>query len=263
MSETKYNIPALMKAVSLVELLCAEDHPLGVTEISRKLSINKNAVFRILRSLVNAGWVVEAEDGPKYAPSLRLFNYASMPIQRLNIENASVGVLDELWRTTGECTYLGIVDDLRVLYIQTRNPIKGNVMVSVRTGGRYLMHSSAPGKVLLAYDQGDLLDRLLEEGLEQSTPNTLTRKKDLLKEFEKIRADAYASDIEEAAVGLLCFAAPIFDYSGKVLGAIGVSGLTLRHTPEDMFREWKPPVIAAAKKISRHLGYCDGQEGAG
>jgi DNA-binding IclR family transcriptional regulator len=65
----------------------------------------------------------------------------------------------------------------------------------------------------------------------------------------------FAMDLEEYADGCLCFAVPIFDYAGKVVGTVGVSVLTLYYTPERIRRELGPKVIEAGRAISLALGH--------
>ena len=64
-----YQVPGFSKGLRLIELLCAARQPLGVSELSQQLGLNKPMVFRLLRTLLAAGWVVQDGEGPKYRMS--------------------------------------------------------------------------------------------------------------------------------------------------------------------------------------------------
>ena len=73
MAKSSYDAPAARNAVRVIELLCESERPLGVREVARRLELNSNMVFRLMRTLHRQGWVVPDEDGTKYAMSLRPF----------------------------------------------------------------------------------------------------------------------------------------------------------------------------------------------
>ena len=63
MAKASYDVPAVRKAIRLLEVLCDTPRAMGVTELAQQLEMNKNMVFRLLRTLCEEGWVVQ-EDGP-------------------------------------------------------------------------------------------------------------------------------------------------------------------------------------------------------
>ena len=76
----------------------------------------------------------------------------------------------------------------------------------------------------------------------------------MLAELENIRRNGYATDKEEFGRGIVCVAAPIFDYTGKVVGAIGCSAHTIDHSDE-IIEKLLPDVTGAARILSARLGY--------
>jgi len=247
-----YEIPAVKKAIALIEHLCGSDRPLGVTDTSRALGINKNMAFRLLRTLHAVGWLVK-EKGPTYRMSLRPFHYASQPANRLDLRTAGLGPLERLWRETEESCYLGVLDEDRVLYLEHLDAV-GDISIAGHVGGRYVLNCSAPGKVLLAHAGEELFERLAAEGFERHTERTLCDPDKLRENMEEVRRQGYALDIEEYARGLMCFAAPIYDYSDNVVGSVGVSVLTLYYTPQQMVENLGPKVMRTALTISLQVG---------
>jgi len=170
------------------------------------------------------------------------------------LNTAATPVLYDLLHKTGESTYLGILNNDKVLYLQHLDGIK-SVRVAGRVGGEYDLYCSAPGKVLLAYADDEFIVEYTTRSLEKRTENSITEKSALLEELEHIRQNGYAIDREEFGNGITCAAAPIYDYSGKVIAAIGCSAFTTNNKCEEIIEDLLPKIVNAAKNISGRLGF--------
>lgn len=248
-----YNMPAVRNALRLIELLSNVPRPLGVSEISQELSLNKNMVFRLLQTLTDTGWLVR-EPGPVYRLGLLPLHHVHKSIQRMDIRVAASGPLRHLWEATGQSTYLGILLGKHLVYLEHLDGT-GTIRITAQVGERYALHCSAPGKTLLAYSPDRLLADVLAGGLPRQTRRTLTDPRTLKADLEHTRKRGYGLDLEEYADGLMCCAAPIFDYTGKLAGTIGVSVLTLYFTRQALKNEIAPQVVEAARLISLAMGH--------
>jgi DNA-binding IclR family transcriptional regulator len=65
----------------------------------------------------------------------------------------------------------------------------------------------------------------------------------------------YAIDNEEMDIGVCCVGAPIRDYTRRIIGAISISGPSMRFSMERMEKELIPMVIRAGEDISTKLGF--------
>jgi DNA-binding IclR family transcriptional regulator len=163
-------------------------------------------------------------------------------------------VMEDLAAQYQETIHLAILDDTQAVYV---DKLEGRQAVRVELtslGARLYAHCSALGKVLLAYSEEDEVKRIIQTmGLPSFTENTITNEEDLLQNLMKIRKQGFAYDLEEILPDLCCVAAPIYDYSGKVIAAISMS------IPAFRFRrlqtEFRDAVIRAARRISKRLGY--------
>ena len=246
--------PSVEASTKIISFLAESEREVGISEISRGTEINKNMVFRILNTLENEGWVYCHEQ--KYSLTLSLFGLASKPISRLSLNTAATPVLYDLLNKTGESTYLGILNDDKVLYLQHLDGVK-SVRVAGRVGGEYDLYCSAPGKVLLAHAEKDFIEEYTSRTFHKTTQNTIAEKSDILKELENIRKNGYATDKEEFGNGITCVAAPIYDYTGKVIATVGCSAFTSNGKCEEIIDELLPNVLAAAKEISTRLGWAN------
>ena len=111
--------PAVDNAVKVFEVIANEKEPIGLSEICRRLDLNKNMVFRILNSLEQAGWIY-TENSPekKYRLTLLPFQLASKAVSRLSLNEVGAAYVYELWKKTGETTYLAIPNKEKIMYVQ-------------------------------------------------------------------------------------------------------------------------------------------------
>lgn len=246
--------PAVDNAIRIIEGLADETEPVGVSELSRKLGINKNMIFRILNSLEANGWVYCANPSDKkYQLSLLPFKISSQILGKLSFTSVATPILRDLWKETGEYSYLSIKSDDKQMHIQHLEGT-GNIRVSGKIGATYDMYCTAPGKVLLAYSSDEFIQTYTARKFKKHTETTLTTKTAILAEIKNIKAQGYATDNEEMGKGILCLAAPIFDHTGVVIGAIGCSVSTVAYDFDGAVKFLKKPVTEAAKKISTILG---------
>ncbi len=247
--------PAVDITVQVIEVLAEEREPIGLSEICRRLDSNKNMVFRILNSLEQSGWVY-AENSPerKYRLTLRPFQMTSKVVSRMSLNEVSVGLLNDLWKKLGETVYLAVPYQKSVMYTQHLEGT-GDVRVGGVIGGMYDLYCTAPGKVCLAFADTAFQKEYLRKHLKKRTEQTIVTAAALRKELETIRANGFALDDEEFSKGILCAAAPVFDYTGRILGAIGCSVPTAHYDMEKVMRRIQPAVCETAGKISGCLGY--------
>ncbi len=243
--------PAAEAATKVITFLAEAESEVGISEISRGVELNKNMVFRILNSLEQVGWVYCNDQ--KYALTLVPFQIVSKSLSRLNLNAASAPALHRLWELTGESTYLGVLKGDKVCYLQHFDGT-GDVRVAGRVGGEYELYCSAPGKAILAYAEPEFLEKYLERRLEKRTAHTLTERDELLAELAEIRERGYSTDCEEFGHGITCVSAPVFDYTGRVVGAVGCSSFTVSGQCCDVIERLRPLVCATAKEISVCLG---------
>jgi DNA-binding IclR family transcriptional regulator len=106
---------------------------------------------------------------------------------------------------------------------------------------------------MLAHQEESLIEQVIEKGLEKYTVNTITDPDDFRAILKTVKEQGYAISIEELREGVASLAAPIRDYTGKVVYAVSVIGPIHRMNPYNMTIINK--VKSAAREISERLGY--------
>lgn len=249
-----YDAPAARMVVRLIQVLSASEKPLGVTELVQRLHSNANMVFRLLHTLEEERWITRVTDDPKFAVSLVPFRYTSMPVARMNVVTAAQDPVRQLWKSLGECVYLGVMHDDMVMYLLHHEGTR-NIHLGGRVGEPYWPHAAAAGKVLMAFGEPELRNRCLERGLKKLTDATHTDRKSFLADLDKVRKQGYGLDEEEYMEGGLCYAAPVFDLTGKVVAALGTTVLTVHYRQKDIKTVLGPAIQDTARKISMALGW--------
>ena len=255
-----YDVPGLRAGIRISRLLCESPKPLGLAELCQASGLSKHMVYRCLQTLLAEGIIVETGAGPKYEPSLLSFHYNSLPVARMTVTRAAEEPLHALWEELNECVYLGVLHEDRILYLIHHEGGREIRSGGGRMGGRYFLHADGAGKVLAAYADDALRERLLNEGLEKLTPNTCADRKRFLAEMNRVRKQGFALDNEEYIKGIICFGAPVFNYAGQVAGAICCSVLTIHYTVKELEARIVPKVLACTKRISATMGWAGGEK---
>jgi IclR family acetate operon transcriptional repressor len=172
---------------------------------------------------------------------------------RLDLATRAQPILESLSNRAGANAHLAkldgteVVDLLRVEH-PTPQRITRNPML------RRPAHCTALGKAMLAFDSAARVDEILSAGLARLTRKTITQPERFLSELARVRKRGYAVDNEEFYLGTRCVAAPVFDDSGRVVGAMSVSCLITQLT-EDRVPDYAALVQDASRHLSEQLGY--------
>lgn len=241
----------VVKALSLLNLVA--EHPgLTLTELAHAGKLPPPTAYRLLRALTQFELVRVTTDH-RHHLGPHCFTLGSKFLAGIDLKTEARQFLEALVEETGETTHLGVRDGVSVVYldkVETHHPVR---MYS-RIGALSPMHSTGIGKVLLAYGDATIVDRVVEAGLERRTPNTITDPLRLRSELERVRARQYAIDDVENEAGIRCVAAPILGADGSAIAAISISGPAGRITDERIQTMGKL-VLDATRVLSRKFGY--------
>ena len=253
--KSSYIIQSVAHALDLLEEFSGDVNELGVTELSRRLKLHKNNVFRLLATLEAKGYVEQNKITENYRLGLKALELGQRYIKQVGLIKQAKPFLEEIVDKVNETTYLGILRDGFAVYLDAVEA-KRTVRVVSRVGLRLPAHCSAIGKAQVAYLSESELERIFpNKTLERFTENTITDRERLFEHLKEVREKGYAIDNEEYEKEVKCVGVPIFDYTGRVVGGISVSGPAYRMTDRRLEEEIIPVVKEVGEKISRKLGY--------
>ena len=241
------------KAFSILDLVCEkESGGTSLAEVSNHLHVSKSTAHRYLTTLEELD-VVRRDDNDGFSLGPKLIELTGAFLSNHDLRNESQAFLEMLAAQTEETIHLAIPSGDEVVYI-AKVDSPHSVRMASHIGALNPMHCTALGKAILAHYPPDRVEEIIAEGLPRRTSHTLTTPERLRDELERVRIQGLATDDQENELGVRCTGAPIFDYTGKVIGAISVSGPAGRITKERSI-EMGPLVKDAALGISRRMGY--------
>ncbi len=250
--------PAVDYALQIIELFAKSNKELGITDISNSLYINKNAVSRIIESLLENNWIYLSNSASKkYRLTMKPFSLMSASVEKDYMLKISNPILSKVRNETRDSVYFGVRNGNNVLYLLHYDSLK-EVRVSGRVGGEYPLHLSAPGKVLLAYGSKSDISDYFAKNPKSQTPNSIKNVEEFELEAERIKKAGYATDNEEFSKGIICVACPIYDSEGQVVASVGISSLIIYDDIDSLISNKYPILRQAAEEISNKLGFSSG-----
>jgi DNA-binding IclR family transcriptional regulator len=164
-------------------------------------------------------------------------------------------ILDRMVEECNETAYVAIFKENHIVYLDV---VETNLTVRVvsRVGSRLPAYCTASGKAHLAFMSDEEFESTLaEQKLVQHTPTTLADIDKLKAELEQVRSTGYALDNEELDSGVRCIAAPIRDYTRRIVGAVSISGPSMRLDDKRLEEELIPMILRAGEDLSTRLGF--------
>ncbi len=159
--EKKDNFPqTVQRALDILEVFKNVDHPQGVSEISRKIRLNKSTTYRIIQVLKLRGYVKQNEQTNKYSLGPMILRIANGFLNQIEVRGVSRGYLEELARKTQLTVLLAILDENQVLYV---DQVQGGdpFQLGLRIGNLGPLHSTSAGKCILAFMNDGNANRVL------------------------------------------------------------------------------------------------------
>jgi DNA-binding IclR family transcriptional regulator len=238
---------AVDRASRLLIQVLGSTEPLSVGELARATGLHQSTVSRLLSSLRRHGLIERVGRGGRVRIGPVIAAAARGRRSRSMLAEIAKPVLDDLARATRETITLGV-------------PVPGGVGHIAQADSPYLLaatswigqvaplHCSAGGKVLLAYGAA----ALGEEPLQRFTPTTITDHELLAKELALVRSRGFAFMVDELELGLRAVAVPVTEAWGEVVGALAVSGPSVR-LPKRRLSQCADLLLGVSSTLSAQL----------
>ena len=252
--KSNYIIQSVAHALDVLEEFRGEMDELGVTELSKKLKLHKNNVFRILATLQSRNYIEQNRTNDNYRLGIKCLELGQTFIHQRGLLKQAQPILRELAESSAETSYLSILRGSEVIYLDAVETTS-TVRVISRVGLHMPIHATAAGKALVAFESEEELKKRFHAELPRFTKNTITGSDEILGVLAQVREREYATDLEEFEDGLRCIASPVRDYTRKVIAALSVSGPAHRLSGERIEQMVGPEVVRCARALSMRLGY--------
>ncbi len=254
-------VQSLERAFGLLEAIAHARQGIGLAELSKTVGLHNSTTFHLVKTMVALGYVRQDKD-KRYRIGRSLFALAAGSLDEVELVGLATPVLEDLTLATGESGHFAVRSGDTVVVI-AKTSGGGAFQLTDRVGVVRPAHGTALGKVLLAALTPGQLDRFLENcAFDALTPKTITEPEPLRQEVQEVARTGVAYDDGEFDAEVRCVAVPIRDFTGQVVGALGISGPIWRLSIP-MLQKKTELVKAAAERLSAQLGHRGEQETAG
>lgn len=233
-SDKHDEVGVLIKSMNL--LVCLAEAPLTVVELSDRTGISKPTVYRILHTLDSGGFVVRDHDNRKYILGPALIGLGRATRSSAELIRYARPTLIELSKKYNETVNLGVLSYGKVIYLSTlesRQQLRVTVPMTIENNA----HTTALGKTILsAMDEESALKIISSMYATKANQTSRYSEAEFIEYIRAIRAEGFAIDNEDDAVGFRCVAAPILNLSGDPIAAISISAPTSRVSLEELVK---------------------------
>lgn len=223
-------VQSLTRALSLLRALAESGDGMTLSDVAQIVGLPPSTAHRLLTTLQQERFVRFDGAAHVWQVGVEAFIIGNAFVRTRDVVGMARPYLRRLMEEGGETANLYLEQEGEVVcmaQIECRQMMRA----IARPGGRVQMHCSGAGKALLAWVADGELTRIIQQhGLRRVTERTLDTPRKLRAALEQVRAQGYAVDDEEHAVGLRCVAAPVFDEHGRPVAALSLSGPGARVT---------------------------------
>jgi DNA-binding IclR family transcriptional regulator len=246
-------VQSIGRAFAILEEVARNRDGIGLADLSKKVGLHNSTTFHLVKTMVSLGYIRQLKDSKRYRIGRPLFALAASALDEMEMVSMAMPVLDDLSRATGESSHFATrMSDAVVVMARTPGP--GAFQLTDRVGVVRPAYCTALGKVILAALRPDQLDRYLDRvELKSLTSKTITNAQRLRRELQEIRRSGIAIDDGEFDTEMRCAAMPVHDFSGQVVGAIGISGPVWRLSIQALQTKARD-LLEAAKGLSEAFG---------
>lgn len=241
---------SILKAVRILKSL--SNGVDRISDLSEALDLSKSTTHRLLRSLEQCSMVKQDPISRRYYLGPLMIDIASKPIiTHRNLTTCAFEDMNYLRDLSRETVVLYIRMGDEKICIEEFQSLE-DIRYTIGKGFVAPIYTGSSGKILLSELRKNELQLLLRDlGLEPFTPNTITDKKNLLNELQKVKKQGYALSFGERVKGASSISVPIKNYVCPV--ALSIMGPDNRLSLKKMM-EILPVMKEGASRISKKLG---------
>jgi DNA-binding IclR family transcriptional regulator len=250
-TDPKNVVGSIIKASRLLDLFTLDRREISLNEFTREAGYNKTTTYRLLQTLVTAGWLVRDVNGGGYRLGTKMLVLGAIARADLDLRDQAMPYMQALSDEFGDTAFLMVPGEhgaVTIEAIQGANPVRVHG-VGV---GTVLPYYVAAAPVVLAAFSPELEARVLAEDRTRFTRETAISKAALRSKFARVREHGYAVSLEDFADDVAAVAAPIFDPGGAPIAALSVGG-PANHFAEPLRSRVIERVLALAEQLSEQM----------
>ncbi len=254
--KVNYTIQSVSHALDILESFTRTEDELGVTELSKRLALHKNNVFRLLATLEHRGYIEQNKATENYRLGPKTLQLGAIFIEQRECRRQARPIIEGLMASSGETAVVAVLRGDKVIYMDGVESTKTVRAVS-RVGAMLPAYCTAVGKAQLAALSPVNVERLYPDPVLPPQTDKSIRTRDLLMaDLKRTAEKGYAFENEECDLEVRGVAVPVKDFSKNIIAAIGIVGPAGRLTDDRLEKGGLVALVQdAAKALSAKLGY--------
>ena len=246
-------IAAAADTLRMLEILGRGDGPMTLAQVVAASGRPKGTVHRMLSTLVHTGFATYDRETGLYAMTLKAWRIGSGALRDFDLVERARPLLETLRQESGETVHLSVLEPSGEIVYVAKITSPQSIGVQTRLGQLSPSWCTATGRAILAFDDA-AADRALAGPLERRTAKTVIDPQAIRRILAQVRADGYAITVAENHPDMGGVAAPVRDYTGSVVAAVGVA-MPVYRMGDPAVRATIPRVCGTAGAISAAMGY--------
>ena len=241
-------VRAFARGLSVIEVL-GTNGPHTVASVAASAELPRTVVRRILLTLCELGYAVGTSD-KSFHLTPKVLNLGTTYLTSLPFWGHAQRVLETLCAQLQESCAVAVFDGSEAVFV-LRIPSSKIMSLRLGMGCRLPAYATAPGRVLLAHSEQEILTRYLHDHeLKPLTPATLASEQDLLSALDRVGKDGFAwveGEFDPHVAGL---AVPIYDENNQVAAAISANLLRSDFSREQAVKDILPALRSASMQLA-------------
>lgn len=237
------------RVLSVLDVFDADHLELTLSEIGRRAGLTLSTTHRLVGELHGWGALERLPDG-RYTVGLRVLELGTLEPQMLQLRDVAPAYLADLQSAVDANVHLSVRDGHDVVYLESLQRQSGAPVLS-RLGGRWPLHATATGMVLLAFAPAEVVDEVLASPLQRFTERTVTDPFVLRRLLAEVRRTGMSELHEAITLGAFAVGVPVRGPLDRPMAALS---LTLKQGGPVTAHHVLPALHATARALSRAVG---------
>lgn len=247
-------LQTLNRSIKVLKLFSPTKSEFTLTEFHEKLNISMSSLQRILKTLVQEGFLERDEKTKMYRLGLELYFLGKLVEDRSQLLSISKEYMNELNDKTDETVTLNIIKQNQrkcIGYVLAKHELTTLSFISDKSP----LYAGASAKVLLAFlPKDEIMNYLDNHDLEEITEHTTVDRNQLINELNEIRNNRYSITESERLLGVYAISAPIINRFGNIVASITLTIPSVRINKVEKDNYIKL-ILKYSELISKKLGY--------
>jgi IclR family KDG regulon transcriptional repressor len=241
------------KTMLLLQTL-AENERSTAAEVTRALEVHRSTTYRMLKSLVQLGFVDHQEESGFYSLSSKMGDLLHPKSSYTWLSEIVSPYMEEFHSKVNETLHLAVLKYNELCYLNKWESSRSlRVVIQSKAGGFAPLHCTGLGKMLLSgLDSQELKEILPRLTLIRFTKNTISELDTFRHELLTIQKRGTSYDNEEHEEGVCCISVPLVDKEGKTVAAISITVPGVRFTQKRK-AELLDEITSIGHKISKDI----------